>query len=300
MREVRRTMNWRTPLRVCMGVLLSLPLILLLGSLLQPAVGTETSTGVRISPMLDTEQRMRLITYRRPCRSSAECDPPLGCLFQSRYGQATCIDSQCATDAQCPEGQTCRMLATKENGPLVRICIPVGERNEGERCHPVPEDQKSACAPGLLCGGMNGWCARPCHLGVPEECPEGFFCAGTTPAPVCLPSCERHGCPAGQQCIQFDEGTSQCAQVYGTNCQQTPCPGGRRCSVLSAPRQPQKAWLWCVERCGKDLPPCPSGLFCDDYECIPACDPQGTALCAEGFRCRLPWPDLPFGCHPDW
>jgi hypothetical protein len=250
--------------------------------------------------MLASEQRLQLMTYGRPCEASAECDPPLGCLYEYRYGQEYCTDSQCTTDAQCPEGQACRKLATEAHGPLVRICVPQGVRQEGENCFHVPDDQKSACAPGLLCGGMGGWCARPCRLGAPAECPEGFFCADTTPQPVCLPTCEKRGCPAGEQCIRFGEGSSMCARVYGPSCQQSPCPEGQRCHVLPDPPHPGKAWHWCIERCGKDSPSCAAGGVCDGWKCIPACDPQGPEVCAEGFRCRQPWPDEPFACHPDW
>jgi Cys-rich repeat protein len=293
-------MNGRTLLSVCAGVLLPVPLVVLLGMLLHPEQALEAETGARISPMLDGEQRMRLVTYRRDCETSAECEPPLGCLYSFRYWHAYCIDSECLTDAQCPEGQVCLKLATQQSGPLVRQCIPVGMRQEGENCHRVPEDQKGACAAGLVCAGRYAWCALPCHLDTPEECPEGFFCADTTPEPACLPTCEKRGCPAGQQCIQFLEGASQCMQVYGTNCQESPCPEGRQCQVMPDPPHPGKAWLWCVEKCGKDRPPCPTGKVCSEYECVPACDPQDPAACAEGFRCRKPWPDSPFGCQPDW
>ncbi len=294
-------MNWRTLLSVCAGVLLPLPLLLLLGTLLHPEIEPADPTGVRISPMLDIEQRDRLMTYGRRCESSAECNPPLGCLYASRYRHAYCTDSQCTSDAQCPEGQVCLKLATEEHGPLVRLCTPVGMRQEGENCVPVPADQERACAAGLVCAGRDGWCARPCHLGTAAECPEGFFCANTTPEPACLPTCEKRGCPAGQQCIRFLEGSSQCVHVYGPNCQQSPCPEGRQCQAMTHPRQPGKAWLWCVQGCGgKNDPPCPTGKVCSEYECVPACDPRDPAACAEGYRCRQPWPESPLGCHPDW
>jgi hypothetical protein len=293
-------MNWRILLGACAGLLLALPLMLLLGRFLQPEVATESPPGVRISPMLDHDQRMRLMTYRRLCRSSTECEPPLGCLHEYRYRRQYCTDSQCTMDAHCPEGQVCLKLATDKAGPLVRICIPMGVRQEGESCFKVPRDQKGACAPGLLCAGMNGWCSRPCRLGAPAECPEGFFCADTTPQPACLPTCEGRSCPANEQCIQLEEGSSTCVYVYGTNCQQSPCPENRRCNVFLEPPQPRRAWLECIERCGKDLPPCGAGKFCDDYQCVVACDPEGPDICPEGFRCQQPWTDLPFGCHPDW
>jgi Cys-rich repeat protein len=292
-------MNWRTPLSAGAGVLLTLPLVLLLGTLLHPELEPADPAGVRISPMLDSEHRARLLTYKRPCESGAECDPPLGCLYQNRYRHAFCTDSECTADAQCPEGQVCRKLATEEHGLLVRLCIPVGVRREGENCSNVPADQERACAAGLQCVGRTGWCARPCHLGTAVECPNGFFCADTTPEPACLPTCEKRGCPAGQQCIRFQEGSSQCVHVYGPNCQQSPCPEGRQCQALPHPLHPGKAWLWCVEKCGGDRPPCPAGKVCD-YECVPACDPHGPPVCAEGYRCRQPWPESPLGCHPDW
>lgn len=252
-----------------------------------------------MSPMLGIEERTRLLTYGRPCASSAECDPPLGCLYASRHRRSYCTDSQCITDAQCPEGQMCSPLAPEGPGPLVRLCIPVGMRQEGENCSPVPADQQSACAAGLLCAGIDGWCARPCHLSAQEECPEGFFCADTTPQPACLPSCEGRDCAAGQQCLRFNEGSSQCAHVYGPHCQQSPCPEGQSCHVLPSPRHPRQAWLWCIERCGKDSH-CSAGKVCDGWKCIPACDPRTAPLCAEGFQCQQPWPESPFACHPAW
>ncbi|ADO75949.1 uncharacterized protein STAUR_8194 [Stigmatella aurantiaca DW4/3-1] len=194
----------------------------------------------------------------------------------------------------------CGTLATEDPGPLVRLCIPLGVRQEGEGCFKVSADQKGACAAGLLCGGRDHWCSRPCRLGTPAACPEGFFCADTPPQPLCLPTCEKRGCAPGEQCIQFGDGASICAHVYGTDCQQSPCPEGQRCTVRTDPPQPGKAWMRCVAECGQDHPPCADGMVCDDWQCVPRCDPQGSAVCAEGFRCRQPWPDAPFACHPDW
>jgi hypothetical protein len=55
--------NWRTILSVSAGMLLPVPLVLLLGALLQSQGRFEPSTGGRISPMLDNDQRARLMTY---------------------------------------------------------------------------------------------------------------------------------------------------------------------------------------------------------------------------------------------
>lgn len=293
-------MNWRTVLGVCAGVLLPLPFVVLLGGLLQPEALPQPPAQGRISPVLDGEQRTRLMTYGKTCDLSSECEPPLGCLFQARSRRSVCSDSQCTTDAQCPEGQVCQVIATEGAGPLVRYCVPTGVRQEGESCIVIASNKENACAPGLLCGGQYGWCARPCHPGAAAGCPEGFFCANTIPQPVCLPSCEARGCPSGQFCVRFMEGTSVCARVYGPNCQQSPCPEGRRCEAHLEPSHPGKVWMECVVRCGKDHPPCEAGLVCDALRCIPGCDPQGPEVCADGYYCARRTERSPFACQPEY
>src|SRR3712207_8854396 len=42
-----------------------------------------------------------------------------------------------------------------------------------------------------------------------------LFRSSTAPEPLCLPTCEARGCPPGQHCIRYDEGSSVCAEVYG-------------------------------------------------------------------------------------
>lgn len=285
---------------VLAGVLLPLPLLLLWG-VLRPQV-PEAPAGGRITPMLDHEQRMRLPSYLHECVSNTECEPPLGCVYESRYRQAYCTDSQCLTDTQCPEGHLCRPLATIQPGLLVRLCVPLGVRKEGESCDPSPKDKGHACEAGLICAGRDyHWCGRPCHLEAREtECPEGFFCSDTGPEPVCLPTCATQGCAEGQQCVRFEEGASVCARVYGPNCQQSLCPEGRKCRVLTQPTHPSNAWMECLERCGEGLPPCGVGKVCDVWLCLPGCDPQGPNVCGDGYRCRQGWPDTPFACRPDW
>ena len=291
-------MRW---IQATMGVLLPLPLVLLLGGLLQPKVYPEVSAGSRISPMLDSEQRERLMTYRRLCEQHSDCEPPLGCFWEGRIGRSYCTDSQCTLDAQCPEGQLCQTLATDEPGPLVRFCVALGVRQEGEGCTNVPGDKEHACAPGLVCGGLRGWCARTCRPGAAADCPEGFFCAAATPEPVCLPTCEARGCPAGQSCVQFEEGISVCGHVYGPNCQQSPCPEGRECEAHRASPHPDKVWMECVVRCDDEsAPSCEAGLVCDGWHCIPGCDPQGPNVCAEGYYCDRRGEGRPFACQPDY
>ncbi len=299
MSQVRRV-SWRTLLSICAGVLLSLPLVLLLGHLLQPQVQPGAPVGSRISPLLDSEQRARLATYGRTCVLSSDCEPPLGCLFEARTGYAHCSDSRCLTDAQCPDGQSCQTITTEGAGPLVRFCVPLGVRQEGEKCVVVASNKENACAPGLLCGGREGWCSRPCHPGAAAGCPEGFFCADVLPQPVCLPTCEARQCPLGQTCVRFEEGASVCARVYGPNCQQSPCPGSSECRVHPEPPHPGKVWMACVARCGESYPPCEAGWVCDGWHCVQPCDPRGPEVCSEGHYCDRRTESRPFSCQPDY
>jgi hypothetical protein len=295
-----RSDGWRKVVALCAALLLLLPLVLLWG-MLRPQVPAESPTGVRTSPMLDNEQRMRLMTYGRECGPGAECEPPLGCLFDVRYLRTYCTDSLCLTDTQCPEGQVCQSLATWGDGPQVRVCVAIGVRQEGEGCDKLPPDKEHACAAGLRCGGrMHRWCARPCHPGDSQACPQGFFCADTEPQPVCLPTCEAQGCPPGQQCIRFDEGASTCAHVHGPNCLQPQCPEGYRCSVQRAAPHPGEVWMACVAPCGKGHPPCAAGSVCDGRDCLQSCDPRGPEACAEGYSCHRLAEDMPYACLPDF
>ncbi|SEK49784.1 hypothetical protein SAMN05444354_101719 [Stigmatella aurantiaca] len=299
-----RRMNGPKAVAVCAGLLLPLPL-LLLWALLHPEVFAEAPPGGRISPMLTHEQRMRLVTYGQYCGPEAACEPPLGCLFDARYPRSTCTDSQCLTNEQCREGEVCQSLATQGNGPQVRVCVPIGPRKEGEGCVELPRNKENACEAGLLCGGRDhGWCARPCRLDGPRNCPENFFCADTLPHPLCLPTCERRQCPAGQHCISLGEGASVCARIHGPNCLQTPCPDGRECDVAREPPHPGEVWMECVEKCGEGLSPCSDGKVCDGWHCLPACAPHGPPdACGEGYHCSRSREDGPFSCQPrywDW
>lgn len=282
------------------GLLLPVPLVLLVGLVQRPAMPPPAPSGRKISPVLSAEQRLRLATYRADCGSGQPCEPPLGCLMEERAFRQYCTDSQCGTDAECPDGQVCRALATAGAGPLVRMCVPVGGRREGESCLDFPESREGACAAGLLCGGKyESWCGRPCSKGEAEVCPDGFFCAETVPEPVCFPTCEARGCPEGQHCVRYTQGVSVCAKAYGPQCQQAPCPRGGKCEVTDDSAHPGKAWMECVERCGEGHPPCPAGWVCDKWQCRVPCDPKGPPVCIDGYVCRQHKPDRPFTCQPE-
>jgi hypothetical protein len=280
--------------------LLALPFMVLVHSTLLPALPATEATGRHISPMLDSEARARLKTYRRDCGSGQPCEPPLGCVTDLRILAQYCTDSECTTDTQCPPDQVCRELDTAGQGPLVRLCVPVGKRQEGERCFKLPPSQETACAAGLSCGGKEGWCAQPCHEDGGGGCSEGFFCARTAPRPLCLPTCEARGCPTGQSCVRHPEGASACAELYGPHCQQSPCPAGRECHLGQDPTRPGKVWMECIERCGEGYPPCTRGLACDGWVCRVPCNPNAPGSCMEGYVCRQHKPDRPWVCRPDW
>ena len=293
-------MRWRTVLALLAGVLLPLPLVVLVGLIQRTVTPPPHPTGKRVSPVLSAEQRLRLTTYRADCGAGEPCEPPLGCLMEERAFRQYCTDSQCSRDADCPDGQMCRAIATAGHEPLVRMCVPIGVRQEGETCDDFPEDRERACVRGLLCGGRPlGWCARPCRKADAEGCPAGFFCADTVPEPVCLPTCEERGCPEGQHCVRFEEGVSICAKVYGPQCQQVPCPRGGTCEAGRGDA-PGKAWMECEERCGEGYPPCGDGLICDGWQCRVPCDPKGPSVCSEGFLCWQRRPGRPHVCHPAW
>ena len=296
------SLNGRILLGGGAAVLLALPLILLLGLLLKPRLPLLPPSGVSISPMLDSEQRMRLTTYLHACQSKAECEPPLSCLFEYRSGRSYCTDSQCTTDAQCREGMVCRVLAARDPGSRVRICVALGVRQQGEGCESSPPDQDSACAAGLICGGHDhSWCAQPCSPGSPAQCSQGFFCADVEPEPVCLPTCEKRGCPEGQRCVRYDAGASVCARVHGRDCQASACPEGRECLTQESASHPGEAWMECLEPCGAGTSTsCGAGKTCDVFHCVTDCDPHLPGGCPEGYRCAQRGPETTFACRPDW
>jgi len=287
----------RAFLGALVGLLLPVPLVLLLGGAMYPWLWGGSPEGRRISPVLDIEERTRRLTYRRYCQQSSECEPPLGCFADPRVMTHYCTDSQCMTDAQCPDGQVCRPLETSGDGPLVRFCVPVGQRGEGEQCLYIGGARDQACGPGLLCS--EGWCGRSCRGDAASSCPEGFFCAHDAIQPVCVPTCEARGCPEGQQCVQYGRGTSACAVVYGPFCQEFPCADGRECDMVSASRRPGKVWMECVQECSAEQPTCPEGFACNKWLCQPSCDPEVAGACGEGYRCEQTRSGSAWVCQPD-
>jgi hypothetical protein len=293
--------RWRAVLGALGGLLLAVPLMLLLWSATHERFRPTAPEETRVSPVLSNEQRKRLLTYHTHCTKAADCESPLGCLPDVRIRSHYCADSECETDAQCPVGSVCRMLDTVQGGPRVRQCIAVGVRKEGEGCLEPPPDRRDACGPGLLCGGRLGWCGRPCRKAESTNCPDGFFCADVSPQPLCLPTCEGRECPQGQQCIRAaSDGVSVCSVVYGTNCQQSPCPEGAECRASFESKRPGEVWMRCMSSCDPKDQVCPEGLVCHRNKCRQPCEPQASGACGTGYRCAQRKLDAPWLCEPDW
>lgn len=292
-------MKWRMILGVGAALLLLLlPLARLLSGLPRPAPSSQY-----ILPMLDAAERSSLETYARPCTRSSECEPPLRCVRNPQTFISECTDSQCLADSHCQDGRVCRDVDLADDGSWVRVCVLQGTRVDGEQCDKYPYRADEACAPGLLCGGREGWCGRPCQKEVANACPEDFFCADVVPQPLCLPSCAARGCPAGEHCIRFEEGASACMEVYGMNCQGSTCPENQVCEVLDAFTAPGKVWMECVYKCDRAGPKtCPEGRECSvaGYCLRPPCDPHEPTACGAGFRCEQEHPALPARCWPEW
>lgn len=293
-------MNWRTAFGACVAILFPLPLVLILAGVLRMGLPEQERVyGRRVAPVLEGDERLRLQSYHRDCRSPSDCEAPLGCLLDARAGTSYCTDSQCLTDVQCQDGQVCRPLVTYGNGPVVRICVPPGRRKEGEDCVRIGRAPEDVCGPGLACAGEDGVCARPCGDDEPR-CSADFFCADTELGSMCLPTCEEKGCPEGQHCIRYSQGTSICEKVYGINCQETSCPENQKCEQDHDTSHPATVWMQCVQYCRKDPASCPAGLICDGWACHPPCNPDGPNTCAEGYRCKKARPTRPWVCLPDW
>jgi hypothetical protein len=273
---------------VLAALLLPLPMVLVLGIALQGSEQTGSPGREQVSPMLSHEERLSLKTYLRDCSKSEECEPPLGCFNHWRLKKPHCSDSDCVTDMQCREGETCQTLPTEGNGPWIRVCIAQGVRREGEECDSFPRSQDEACGAGLFCRA--GRCSRACSEHTPGTCPEGFFCATHPAGSVCLPTCEERVCPAGQQCVHFNlvgaQQVSACVVVHGENCKRVGCPEGQECVSTHGPRRPGDVWMNCRARCDRPQAQCPEGLICSRAYCVQPCDPQEPQGCGPDQKCQ--------------
>jgi hypothetical protein len=285
----------RPPLAILLGVLLILPLAWALRWALPGGpVGPETSgRDGGLVPSLSPEVRGPLPTFLRSCQGDEDCDAPLICLRGLPLVKPFCTASDCVTNVDCQEGFTCRALAV---GPhVVRLCAVEGQVEEGGPCQRLPRRQSEGCKPGLVCAA--GLCGRPCLPEGPRSCPQGFLCSsGDVEGPACLPTCEGHPCPEGQQCVRLRQGASVCARVHGTECQRTPCPEGLVCDVVAPPSRKGEVWMQCERPCDKQGPPCPEGRICAGERCRLVCEQGKTGTCGPDEVCVGLEPEKPGLC----
>jgi hypothetical protein len=278
-------MKWRAILGVTVGLMLPLAFIFdHCGAWLKEyQTQIMTPQDTKSVPILEPDQRRALLTYGRSCESQKDCDPPLACLRFSPTGESVCIDSSCRTDLQCKQGFTCRTRKAPGDGALVRRCILIGNRKEGQPCFDSTRDLEEACERELLCG--SGYCGRPCQLDVPSSCPAGFVCRGGPDAPSCRPFCKGGDCPAGQECVGVGTDEASCMIVHGENCQRHPCSQGQQCNISYSPGS--EAWtaeMECLTPCDEKHP-CSEDSVCFMDGCRRRCGPGQEDVCGPRQRC---------------
>lgn len=293
-------MKWRTLLITLLGFALPLPLAWLLytsflGQMKGEEVNRVLSQGVHLVPMLTLEERRHLPTYERRCESDTDCDPRLRCFWDMRAQRSYCTDSKCMSDEQCPEEFSCRFMTAENDKDVLRFCSLVGVRGEGEMCARSPSERRYGCRRDLTCRGL---CGRPCELGDPTSCPEGFFCEEDPAGATCMPTCEGRTCPEGQRCIPWGARVSMCARVFGPDCLRTPCPSNQNCTVDHHPEVADALWTQCLQRCsGPKDASCPEGTVCYFYYCRKSCTKEDPSACPPGFTCHGR-PNEPLTCVP--
>ena len=280
--DVRGSQRTRTLIAAILAALVSLPLILVIGSTLWPSLPDRQKT----LPLLPVDQARALPSYGNACLRPEECEPPLGCLEAGAFGRGECLNTECATDSQCEPEKYCRTFPTMKEGLALRRCDKRdGERPEGDACVVGYTYAEDRCAQGLRCN--RGWCGRPCRLGEASSCPEGFFCQEGLDGPSCVPTCEARGCPEGLQCAREAGGISVCAQLRSSDCPAGSCPEGSRCTLTNLSRVDAglALRLECIAPCGEGFPVCPSGRVCAASHCLRTCDPHGPNTCYPEERC---------------
>lgn len=292
-------MKWRTALRVLPVLLLPLPLLWLLSLFMSaPEIRSPVFRGKAIAPMLSLTERLRLRTYEAVCQTDGDCEAPLRCFYNGRTERSYCADSTCLTSDDCLKGFACRVFRAENGTDIIRNCSLEGYRTEGELCEQHPSRRELGCEKGLICTDT---CGRVCRLDDSSSCPDGFICKDSDNGPTCRPTCEGRPCPEGQRCISSVLGGvgSACLKVYGMDCELNPCPQGFRCDINTHLRAPGKVWMECLSDCASSEPLCPEGRACSLFQCRQACEPNGSPVCAPGFRCKRKGPDEPWSCMPD-
>ncbi|MFL5348577.1 MAG: hypothetical protein ACJ8AT_27595 [Hyalangium sp.] len=234
------------------------------------------------------------------CQTDSDCPAGSGCVANRETRRFECQASECEEDAHCFPGLVCRPVTTGATGPVIRRCVPVGTRREGEPCDGLFISQTGACEEGLTC--HRGVCSRPCRLGDAASCPQGSACEEGLNGPACFPDCHTTGCPEGQQCKRLSDTEYQCLSEVRGQCPEKPCGAGERCNLrLSQGR----GVFWCAALCDPlRADACPAGQICGTGSatvstCYRRCEPTAPESCGEGWQCTTVTEDMTqWGCSP--
>jgi hypothetical protein len=234
------------------------------------------------------------------CRLDSDCPAGKGCIANRETRRFECMESECEEDAHCFPGFVCRSASRGSTGPIIRRCMPVGQRREGEPCDSSFVSTAGACQEGLIC--HRAVCSAPCRLEDAASCPQGYACEEAENGAACFPDCRVRGCPGGQQCKRLNNGDVQCLEQVHGECPETPCAEGERCNmrVLRG-----RGVFWCARLCNPlRADSCPADQICgvgggEFSTCYRRCDPMDLDSCGEGERCTTISEDmLQWGCMP--
>lgn len=234
------------------------------------------------------------------CRTASDCPQGQGCVANRRTRRFECMASECEQDAHCFPGFVCRAVTEGASGPVVRRCVPEGQRKQGEPCDLLPLTPGGTCQEGLRC--VQGVCGVPCRGDDATSCPDGYTCEASHDGPACFPDCRRLGCAQGQACKRTGESTYQCLVASQGDCRETPCPEGQHCNMRQARG---RAVFWCAPVCNPLQPSaCPGDQVCgmgsDTVStCFRRCDPMNPESCGPGWQCATVSEDMTlWGCRP--
>jgi hypothetical protein len=234
------------------------------------------------------------------CRTDSDCPAGKGCIANRETRRFECMESECEEDAHCFPGFVCRRASRGNTGPIIRRCIPVGERREGEPCDTLFVSTAGACQEGLIC--HHGVCSVPCRLEDQASCPEGYVCEEGSNGVACFPDCRVRGCPGGQRCKRLNDGDFQCLEQVQGDCPEAPCAEGERCNMQVSRG---RGVFWCARLCNPlRADSCPADQICgvgggEFSTCYRRCDPMDLDSCGAGQQCTTISEDMmQWGCTP--
>lgn len=234
------------------------------------------------------------------CQTDSDCPVGKGCVANRETRRFECLDSECEGDAHCFPGLVCRRVSRWGSSAVIRRCVPVGTRREGETCDTQFVSAAGACQEGLLC--HQGRCSLPCQLGEAASCPRGHNCEESDEGAACFPDCRALGCPGGQQCKALGDQEYQCLEEVHGECPETPCAQGERCNMRVSRG---RGVFWCARLCDPlRADSCAANEICGigggaPPTCYSRCDPMDPDSCGEGSACTTSAEDMSrWGCIP--